>query len=398
MRGLVGLCLIAALAVPRETHADEVDVDALPDITSRDYAIDLYLGPALGSGRIVSMGGAAVALAEGSAGMLANPAAPGVRPATSKGNWDWDWHVDWLSPQLGSDFDRNGILTAEDDLDLSPFVTGGAVIIYKQWALGASINSFQQDAGAVNPTFIIGEVSLARSFLAEELVVGVGVRTGNLEVTDDQQRVLFEIAGSALQAGAVWRPSLIDIRVGGTVSLPVVGREVTVENCDPMSCNGFILPTEVKVPWRLAGGFAWRRGPTRWNRRVAGEFRDERALTLAGDVVVFGGNSDSYGVEAFALNKLQRSGSTPSVSVRAGAEYEWKPGWFRLRGGSYWEPGRFEDELGDSIPGRLHATLGFDVRVYSRKVWGDTYRLRLSLTADAAEQYYNGGVSIGFWH
>lgn len=398
MRGLVGLCLIAALAVPRETHADEVDVDALPDITSRDYAIDLYLGPALGSGRIVSMGGAAVALAEGSAGMLANPAAPGVRPATSKGNWDWDWHVDWLSPQLGSDFDRNGILTAEDDLDLSPFVTGGAVIIYKQWALGASINSFQQDAGAVNPTFIIGEVSLARSFLAEELVVGVGVRTGNLEVTDDQQRVLFEIAGSALQAGAVWRPSLIDIRVGGTVSLPVVGREVTVENCDPMSCNGFILPTEVKVPWRLAGGFAWRRGPTRWNRRVAGEFRDERALTLAGDVVVFGGNSDSYGVEAFALNKLQRSGSTPSVSVRAGAEYEWKPGWFRLRGGSYWEPGRFEDELGSSIPGRLHATLGFDVRVYSRKVWGDTYRLRLSLTADAAEQYYNGGVSIGFWH
>lgn len=398
MRGLVGLCLIAALAVPRETHADEVDVEALPDITSRDYAIDLYLGPALGSGRIVSMGGAAVALAEGSAGMLANPAAPGVRPATSKGNWDWDWHVDWLSPQLGSDFDRNGILTAEDDLDLSPFVTGGAVIIYKQWALGASINSFQQDAGAVNPTFIIGEVSLARSFLAEELVVGVGVRTGNLEVTDDQQRVLFEIAGSALQAGAVWRPSLIDIRVGGTVSLPVVGREVTVENCDPMSCNGFILPTEVKVPWRLAGGFAWRRGPTRWNRRVAGEFRDERALTLAGDVVVFGGNSDSYGVEAFALNKLQRSGSTPSVSVRAGAEYEWKPGWFRLRGGSYWEPGRFEDELGSSIPGRLHATLGFDVRVYSRKVWGDTYRLRLSLTADAAEQYYNGGVSIGFWH
>lgn len=398
MRGLVGLCLIAALAVPRETHADEVDVDALPDITSRDYAIDLYLGPALGSGRIVSMGGAAVALAEGSAGMLANPAAPGVRPATSKGNWDWDWHVDWLSPQLGSDFDRNGILTAEDDLDLSPFVTGGAVIIYKQWALGASINSFQQDAGAVNPTFIIGEVSLARSLLAEELVVGVGVRTGNLEVTDDQQRVLFEIAGSALQAGAVWRPSLIDIRVGGTVSLPVVGREVTVENCDPMSCNGFILPTEVKVPWRLAGGFAWRRGPTRWNRRVAGEFRDERALTLAGDVVVFGGNSDSYGVEAFALNKLQRSGSTPSVSVRAGAEYEWKPGWFRLRGGSYWEPGRFEDELGSSIPGRLHATLGFDVRVYSRKVWGDTYRLRLSLTADAAEQYYNGGVSIGFWH
>ncbi|HUH03105.1 MAG TPA: hypothetical protein VML75_14010, partial [Kofleriaceae bacterium] len=125
---------------------------------------------------------------------------------------------------------------------------------------------------------------------------------------------------------------------------------------------------------------------------------DERALTLAGDVVVFGSNGNSYGVEAFAVNKLQRSGATPSVSVRGGAEYEWKPGWFRVRGGSYWEPGRFQDENGDSIAGRLHVTLGFDVRVYSREVWGDTYRLRLSLTADAAEQYYNGGISVGFWH
>jgi hypothetical protein len=395
---MVVLCLVTASAAPRSARADDVAVDALPDITDRDYAIDLYLGPALGSGRIVSMGGAAVALAEGSAGMLANPAAPGVRPATSKGTWDWDWHVDWLSPQLGSDFDRNGIPTTEDDLDLSPFVTGGVVVIYEMWALGVSVNSFQQDAGAVNPTFVIGEVSLARSFLAEQLVAGVGVRSGNLEITNDEQEVLFEIAGSALQAGAVWRPSPIDIRVGGTISLPVVGREVTVDNCDPMNCNGFILPSEVKVPWRLAGGFAWRRGPTRWNRRVAGEFRDERALTLAGDLVIFGSNTNAYGVEAFAVNKLQRSGATPSVSVRAGAEYEWKPGWFRVRGGSYWEPGRFQDELGNSIAGRLHATLGFDVRVYSRRVWGDTYRLRLSLTADGAEQYYNGGVSIGFWH
>ncbi|HUH04646.1 MAG TPA: hypothetical protein VML75_21770, partial [Kofleriaceae bacterium] len=202
MRGMAAVCLAVSIAAPRGVRADDVAVDALPDITSRNYAIDLYLGPVLGSGRIVGMGGAAVALAEGSAGMLANPASPAVRPATSKGNWDWDWHLDWLSPQLGSDFDRNGIPSAEGDLDLTPFVTAGAVGIYKKWALGVSINSFQQDAGPVRPTFVIGEVSLARSFLAEQLVAGLGVRTGDLEVTDDESRVLFQITGSALQAGA----------------------------------------------------------------------------------------------------------------------------------------------------------------------------------------------------
>src|SRR5262245_54829926 len=80
-----------------------------PPVTDTDYGIDLYQGGALGSIRIVAMGGAAVAVAEGSSGTIANAAAPAVRRATSTGSWDWDWHIDYLSSVRASDWDNNGV-------------------------------------------------------------------------------------------------------------------------------------------------------------------------------------------------------------------------------------------------------------------------------------------------
>ena len=58
----------------------------------------------------------------------------------------------------------------------------------------------------------------------------------------------------------------------------------------------------------------------------------------------------------------------------------------------------FLDHAGATIGGRLHVTLGVDVRVYSFCFWGERYRTWLSLTSDGADHYGNGGVSIGLWH
>lgn len=69
-----------------------------------------------------------------------------------------------------------------------------------------------------------------------------------------------------------------------------------------------------------------------------------------------------------------------------------------MRGGTYWEPSRFRDPEGDPIDGRLHLTLGLDIRVWQFGLWGDRYRVRMSLTSDGARGYGNGGLSIGFWH
>ncbi len=150
----------------------------------------------------------------------------------------------------------------------------------------------------------------------------------------------------------------------------------------------------------LAGlaGSCLRRGPTRWNRKIRSEWRDEKSLLLAADLVVSGHTPGGYGIEAFSRKQLQPSGRNVGVSPRAGVEYEWVPGRFRIRGGTYWEPSRFRDPEGDDIDGRIHITLGFDVRVWSFCFWNERYRLRLSATSDGARKYGNGGLSIGFWH
>jgi hypothetical protein len=110
-------------------------------------------------------------------------------------------------------------------------------------------------------------------------------------------------------------------------------------------------------------------------------------------VVVTGPSENAYGLESFGNHVLQRSGRHTSVSLRGGLEYEWLPGRLRLRGGSYWEPGRFV-----GVPGRLHVTFGLEVRVFQFGLWGKQRRGRVSLTSDVAERYTNGGISIGFWH
>jgi hypothetical protein len=121
-------------------------------------------------------------------------------------------------------------------------------------------------------------------------------------------------------------------------------------------------------------------------------FRDEQAVTLAADLVVTGATGNGYGIEAFGMQQLQRSGASVALSLRGVVEYEWLPGRLRLRGGAYWEPARF-----DGVGGRFHTTVGAELAVWQFYFLGQR-RLRLAFTADVASRYRNAGVSIGFWH
>ncbi len=153
-----------------------------------------------------------------------------------------------------------------------------------------------------------------------------------------------------------------------------------------------LLPDKVVTPAQLSAGFAYRWAETAWNQTVGGTFRDETSVTVLGDVVVTGPSPDAYGLDAFGIEKLERSGRHNAVSVRGGVEWEAIPGRLRLRGGSYWEPNRFE-----GVPGRMHGTAGIEGRVFEFEAWGRR-RGRITLTADLAAGYRNIGFSIGFWH
>jgi hypothetical protein len=398
--------LAAALALCAGTGS--AVAQEYPAVTDRDFTLDLHQGAVIGSGRIVGMGGAAQGLAQGSAGALFNPAAPAARSDTSTGVFDWDFHLDFLNTSLGSDFDNNGIQQeTEFGLFQGPVVTGGLVGQYRSWGLGGSLVFAEQeleeraDGSRVVPSALVGRVSLARALFDYQLMIGGGVRAGTFDLGIDaegeKRRNLFSITGSSIELGSIWRPHDVDLRAGISASLPVSSENVTHTDCDPLACEGFILPDRAALPWQLSVGGAWRFGPTPWNRVVASRWRDEKALVVAADLVVTGRVEDGYGLEAYARQELQPSGRSISWSPRAGAEYEWLPGRFRLRVGAYWEPSRFRDPAGEDITGRAHGTIGLDLRVWQFHLWGKDYRLRTSITGDGARDYGNGGLSIGLW-
>lgn len=383
-----------------------------PKPTDRRHTIDLVSGSALGSVRIVGMGGTAIAIAEGSSGMLANPASAGVRPTTSNDTWDWDWHLDSTTADFGSDYGNNGI--ESKTVGFNPNFTIGLVVHYKDWGLGLTaleqsvVERISDNQGMVEIASRTseGRLALAHWMYDGQLVVAGGLRTVLLDVdrtlvgddmNEGQTTSLLSLSGAQVDAGAIWLPKKYNIRVGLSASPPVISDTAT-ENCDPLNCFGYILPGKVKAPWTLGAGFGYRRSGTKWNQHVKTRWRDEKYLVLSSDVVVTGRTKRGVGLEAFSQHQLQPSGRKHSISVRAGTEYEWLPGRLRVRAGSYWEAGRFVDSDGSDIPGRVHLTLGADVRVWSFGFWGNPYRVRLSFASDIAKGFGNSGLSLGFWH
>ncbi len=393
---------LAALCAASLAHAQE-----FPAPTDRNYTIDVYLGSAIGSPRIIGMGGTGTATAEGSSGMLANPASPAVRATTSNDTWDWDWHLDSQNAAPGLDEDNNGIKT-EGGRSFNPSATFGAALQYRSWGLGFTGIGQRTELALGNDEFIDSEalttrLALSHSLLSRQLVVGVGIKTVSLTVSNEaangDQQALLELAGTGIESGVVWKPASKSWRAGAALSIPVISDSSnTVENCDPLDCAGYVLPAKIKVPWQASLGFASRQAPSAWNQKVHSHWRDEKALLWATDLVITGTTHRGAGLEAFGQHMLQPSGRTVDLSVRAGVEYEWYPGRLRVRGGSYYEPGRFRDPEGQDIEGRLHMTLGFEWRFWSFHFWDDPYRLQLGFTADAASNFGNAGFSFGFWH
>jgi hypothetical protein len=379
-----------ALAAASTATAQE-----LRPITNRDWAIDLYDGAALGTVRIVGMGGTSIAVSEGSAGTVTNPATAAVRRTTSLRHWDWDFHIDGLSAVYASDFDNNG-LASGDEFGVK-VATGGIAGMMGPWALAvvatsltARLDGPEQDleAGAVR-----AKIALARSFDRRRLTLGAAVRLGILDIeTAEDNQPLFALIGSGFEVGAVWQPPVESWRVGGSLSLPVTADNVDTVECDPMDCEGYILPDRVEVPWHIAVGAAWRHAATPWNQLMVGPFRDEKVVLIAADLVMTGPVADGYGLEAFGRRQWQRSGRHTSFSARAGVEYEWIPGKVRVRGGTYWEPGRFV-----GVGGRPHVTAGVELGFLDFNFFG-ARRLRVSVTGDLARRYGNAGLSLGFWH
>ena len=378
----------------------------LTPITNNDFALDMWSSIPFGEADSLAMGGANVARASGSSGALDNPAASAIRKSTDD-EWGFDYHLDYTNGSLSSDYGNAGIDygslgVKQPDQTSQQLTLGGALRIYN-WgaAISATARSMNlgqnaEETGNVFAESLTLKGSTAVFIPGPDIAIGIGAQLAvfnmQLDCAGPQCGDLFTVSGWGAQVGVTWIPHLQSFRLAGVLSTGITGDNVGGSCMDPTNCQGFMLPDRVVVPATVTAGFAYRFAPTDWNQQTSGSFRDEQSLTLAFDVVTNAPVDDAYGLDAFAIGYLERSDEHYGVSPRGGFEWEMVPGRFRLRGGSYWEPSRF-----DGVDGRIHGTFGLELRVFEVDVWG-LRRGRITLTGDLARDYSNLGISIGLWH
>jgi hypothetical protein len=368
-----------------------------PSITSRNFNIDLFEQPAIGSPRLIAMAGAVNSVAEGAAGLYTNPASAAVRPETKNAKLAWNIYFNSYIPADGQDSNNNG--QAVTSVHRSLLGAAGLLLQYENWGLsvdgGYTAHEISAQAGGgLGVRSLIGHVVLARAFRGADLVAGLGLRFGALNVytLDTAAQTLFTRFGVSGEGGVVWKPHDQSFRFAVSGALPVDTGAISY-SCDPNNCDGYILPSDAIVPWDTTLSGAYRFGPSAWNHPVDGDYRDERQLTVALEVSLVGAVSNGYGMEAFAAKQLQVSGRNLSPTPRLGLESEVIPGWLRLRAGTYLEASRFPE-----TSARIHGTAGGEVRLFAFRLLGQERRVSISVAGDFASRYKNVGLSVGFWN
>ena len=429
-------------------------------IQTSHYTVDLFQGPVLASSRITALAGAYTAIAEDAEGIPFNPAAASFRQPYSTTRDDYDLTAGFTSPGsvAGTDFDNNGKVGFTYDRFV--WLTFGGLLQHERLGFGLNLAFQNYELGVPGtPVPLPGSqeviagvtVRLLRldpvvsyGFLDGQLHLAGGLRftgfygvgnTGMPGGSADTERLLINSNTAGLQAGALWTPYDLPLRVGGAARSPQIsviddeGRIVPNADGDRVVGNIF-LPSRVELPWEVEAGVAvqlwkrplnlpwhdeekvsqadterWRRTkngqiepPSRGARRLLkaryGAIPRERVL-LSFSALVSGPVRDAVGVESMLSQTVERSGRRPVVTLRGGAEAEVIPTWLVLRAGSYLEPTRYG--TGHT---RLHGTGGFALRVLRWSMFGlfdeDTL-FRISFAADAARDYFGWSVGAGIF-
>ncbi len=423
-----------------------------PPLDSNKFVIDTYNGPQLGTIRTVSLSGAYAGIAEQGQGIMYNPASVAQRVWFSKHMFGYDAGYAYLKPGLivgdDIDFDNDG----DESFNYGDFLIGvifGSLRINNA-GIGADVKIMNFTLGGKDGVeekldVLLGHADIAFGYnLARGLIViGGGIRLGFMDVNVkgmEQSNALTYLSMGPI-AGILFRLRKAPLRIGLSITFPhnwIQGRWTDgVSNCANASGDslkricyggdcanrGLIIPDGIAHPWSIRLGFAYYVGKQNWNETWSLEKRkyeysnkmmtkkgktrwspwmsqydmersdkDRRYLLIALDIEVVGGLRNGIGIEGFLDQKWQRSGETPTVSLHLGAETEVWADYLILRWGGYAEPSRFK-----RTDYRIHATMGFDLKLFSI-CWGSSrLNVRGSTAFDVAEGYFNAGFSVGFW-
>ena len=268
------------------------------NISMSQYAVDLYQGPVTTSTRVIGMGGAYDAIAEGSEGNFVNPAAAAIRMPWSYTHLDYDLGAGIALPSTfsNSDFfnsgsDRTNLSTSsqkdfvfldlEGALQLGPWGLGTAVAL-QQYGLsrdnGTSTGASNQ---RIQAQFAIGLLHLARSFVHGQLLFGAGIRYTGLSILNQNStynsQTLFTTQGVGYEFGWLWRPYNQLFRLGASARSAVTTKAESGSNIAadsngnrllfPNTAEQMYLPDEVALPWEWSLGLAVQLGSRPFNPR-----------------------------------------------------------------------------------------------------------------------------------
>ena len=359
-----------------------------PPIENNDYNLDLRYGPVIGSARQVALGGAYIGIAEGITSLSSNPSGVALRLERSTTKFDWDWTASWNNLD-SNDFDNNG--QSPPNYQSHVIRSLGIMAQYGQWGVGV-LNDGEvlaldgpddrQDEYVLSTTTL----ALGKQFLERELTVGVALRATMTKLRDKPvDTTLGRISGTGWEAGVVWNPYHVLVRLGVAYSSSISSNQ-TLDSSGgvPVTVNGLIVPQQAILPATFGTGISYT--------TASAPFWQGHKWLVAGDLLFTASSHNAVGVESVLAQKKQPIGEQNTTSIRIGSELETSPGRLRLRAGSYYEPSFYE-----SVAGRTHITGGFEVRMFHSKVFGE-HDWGLSASVDTARDYLNIIAALGYWY
>ncbi|MDD9936222.1 MAG: hypothetical protein OXT09_21600 [Myxococcales bacterium] len=225
-------------------------------LTESDFNIDFVVGPILGAGRIIGLGGAYTALATGVDGTRWNPATYASRDQWALDWLEWDVAFGLIPGSLrNTDFDNDGDSGFEYDSFI--FLTLGLGFQFGELGVGGAVTTQSYEiGGGTNLSLTVGNWGGGYAFLKGQLVLGLSARTVSLTITEGADQPLVDFNGTGPEAGAVLRLSDEPWRIGLAARLPVES-----DRADTPVASGFVLPQQVRLPWEIQLGAAWQIGP-----------------------------------------------------------------------------------------------------------------------------------------
>ncbi|MEZ4233851.1 MAG: hypothetical protein R3B89_32050 [Polyangiaceae bacterium] len=282
----IGLCAWQTPSLAAGPLGDEGS-----EIQTSEYTVDLYQGPVTASSRVIGLGGAYTAIAEGVEGMSQNPAAPAIRTPWSVDSFDYDLGLGFTFPSSirGNDFYNTG----EGPTDVSAgsdgllFLTPAVVLQDGAWGYGVSLSFANFSLSRRDETadsqrnlvaqFVELDLVTAYGFWKNQFALGAGLRNVGLIVArenpDGTSEDLFTTSGFAPMVGALWRPDDEPFRVGAAfkfrVETQVDAASQVTENADGdlvlgpggTDPNSIWLPRNMRQPWEASVGLALQFGP-----------------------------------------------------------------------------------------------------------------------------------------